>query len=116
VAAPTDIVHQRGRNTLTVTWDDGTVSDYPVAYLRGWCPCAGCQGHGTTVRFQKTVTVTATAMVEVGAYALAIRFSDGHDTGIYTWDWLRRIAPDGGGLKDGVFDGTRFVSDTDADA
>ena len=31
---------------LRVLWDDDTLNDYPFAYLRGWCPCAVCQGHG----------------------------------------------------------------------
>jgi DUF971 family protein len=109
---PVDIAHSRQRNLLSITWDDEVISELPVPYLRGWCPCAGCQGHGLEVRFQAPPDdVTATGLFEMGAYALGIRFSDGHDTGIFTWDWLRRISPESppAGLKRGVFVGSEFT-------
>ena len=109
---PVDIAHAPAENTLTVTWDDGLSDALPVPYLRAWCPCAGCQGHSGAVRKQTVEeSIGAVEIHEMGAYAIAIRFSDGHDTGIYTWDWLRRIGPHGppGGYKAGGFVGGKFV-------
>jgi DUF971 family protein len=107
-----DIAHAPADNVLTITWEDGLVEPLPVPYLRAWCPCAGCQGHSTTVRRQPVVdSITIEGIFEMGAYAIAIRFSDGHDTGIFTWEWLRRIGPHGPpeGYKDGTFVGGKFV-------
>lgn len=94
MARPSDVAHSPAANALTITWaDDGFVSTYPVPYLRGWCPCAGCQGHSTTVAHRPAPdSVKIDALWEVGAYALGVRFSDGHDDGIYSWAWLRSIA------------------------
>ena len=109
VPQPVDVALSRSQGVLSVEWEDGVVSRLPVAYLRGWCPCAACQGHGTVVEFHAADPgVGIEMMAEAGAYALHLRFSDGHDSGIYTWTWLRRIAPESPpeGLKQG-----RFVSD-----
>lgn len=109
---PTDIEHARRRDVLSITWDDGVVSELPGAYLRGWCPCAQCQGHGIEVHFRKPEgSVTVVQVFEMGAYALGIRFSDGHDMGIYSWPWLRRIAAESPpvGPKYGYFRGDTYV-------
>jgi DUF971 family protein len=105
VGRPVEIVHDKKRNQLTISWDDQSVSELPVPYLRSWCPCAGCQGHGGVVRCRPVGGMTAEEVYEMGAYAICVRFSDGHDTGIYTWEWLRRIAPGSPpqGLKRGVY-------------
>jgi DUF971 family protein len=112
VALPTDIEHSVGGNTLRITWDDGIVSTLPIPYLRAWCPCAACQGHGVEVRFQENVgdDVRASELHEIGAYALGIRFSDGHDSGLFSWTWLRQICPTSEplGLKRGSFTAGRF--------
>jgi DUF971 family protein len=116
MATPTDVLHEKRRNVLRIAWDDGAHCDYPIPYLRGWCPCAGCQGHGGVIRFREAHDVRADAIAEVGSYALSFRFSDGHDTGIYTWTWLRRLAPDmtPEGLKQGYFSDNRFHPPIDA--
>lgn len=101
-------MHERGNNALVITWDDGLVSRLPIPYLRGWCPCAGCQGHGNVVSYRPAGDdVVATGIFEMGAYAIAIRFSDGHDAGIFSWSWLRQIAPD---RDSGALKGGRFVA------
>ncbi|MEM9452939.1 MAG: DUF971 domain-containing protein [Myxococcota bacterium] len=109
---PVDVALSRSQALLTIEWDDGTTSRLPIAYLRGWCPCAGCQGHGTVVAFHEPADpkIGIELMAEAGSYALHLRFSDGHDTGIYTWTWLRQIAPESPpeGLKKGRFVGGRF--------
>lgn len=104
--APVDIAYSPTDNTLAITWDDGARSLLPIAYLRSWCPCAQCQGHGDVVRRLDTPdTITALEIHEMGAYAIAIRFSDGHDAGIFSWQWLRALAPESApvGLKQGAY-------------
>src|SRR5262249_37405189 len=81
-----------GRN-LRITWSDGHVSDYPFAYLRGWCPCAGCQGHGNERRFVHAPDTQLAHIGVVGKYALSLAWGDGHDTGIYSYRYLRELCP-----------------------
>jgi DUF971 family protein len=114
VPEPVDVVHSRSQRTLTITWQDGVISTLPISYLRAWCPCAGCQGHGVEVRFHEApADLGIDLMTESGAYALHIRFTDGHDSGIYTWTWLRMIAPETApeGLKRGMYRGGHFLLD-----
>ena len=81
---------------LRLTWSDGHVAEYLYDYLRGWCPCAGCQGHTGKIRYQPPAQpVTATTIKPVGNYAISIGWSDGHGTGIYRYDFLREICPCG---------------------
>lgn len=82
---------------LRLTWSDGHVAEYDYGYLRGWCPCAGCQGHsGLKIRYQPPAKpVTAESIKPVGNYAISIAWSDGHGTGIYRFDFLREICPCG---------------------
>ncbi len=95
-----DLVRDRG---LTVHWPDGMQSFYPIAYLRRMSPSAEAR----TLREQlakNPLTVlpntddgkplTAMTAELVGNYAVRIRFSDGHNTGLYSWDYLRQIDPD----------------------
>src|SRR4051812_32953019 len=78
---------------LRLPWSDGHSAEYPYVSLRGWCPCAGCQGHSTLkIRFQPPAKpVDAQSIQPVGNYAISIAFSDGHGTGIYRYDFLREI-------------------------
>lgn len=93
MTAPVDIAHHVREAALEIAWDDGRTTRLTAAALRGWCPCATCQGHQPGLRFiEPPVGVTIAELHEIGAYALGIRFSDGHDSGIYSWAHLRRIA------------------------
>lgn len=81
---------------LTLAWDDGHLSPFPAEYLRGFCPCAGCQGHGRSrweLVYQPTPGVTFEEMAPVGSYAVGFVFSDSHATGIYSFDLLRSLCP-----------------------
>lgn len=114
MARPADVVLDTAANTLTITWTDGRASAYPVAYLRAWCPCAGCQGHSDTIVHRPAAAGSEVAiadMWEVGAYAVGFRFSDGHDDGIYTWKWLKAISHESKpeGPKTGRFVGGRYL-------
>jgi len=92
---------------LHITWDDGHVSPFTLAYIRGWCPCAACQGHfSDTVKYQEVPPARLVNAVPVGNYGMQLSWSDGHDTGIYAHDELRRMCtcatcdPDGAKLKE----------------
>ena len=80
---------------LRLTWSDGHVAEYDYSYLRGWCPCAGCQGHSfMKIRYLPPASpVTVESIKAVGNYAISLAFSDGHGTGIYRFDFLREICP-----------------------
>jgi DUF971 family protein len=80
---------------LRLTWSDGHSAEYGYDYLRGWCPCAGCQGHTfLKIRYQPPASpVTVESIKPVGNYAISLAFSDGHGTGIYRFDFLREICP-----------------------
>ncbi len=108
---PVDVALSRSKGVLSIEWEDGVVSVLPIPYLRGWCPCAACQGHGVVVAFHDADPhVGIEGMAEAGAYALHLRFGDGHDSGIFTWAWLRQIAPESPplGYKRGRFVDGRF--------
>jgi len=77
---------------VRMTWDDGHESLFPLRYIRGWCPCAGCQGHAGANTFVANEGPKVTGIDEVGAYALNIRFG-AHNTGIFTFELLRRLCP-----------------------
>ncbi|MEO6569937.1 MAG: DUF971 domain-containing protein [Ilumatobacteraceae bacterium] len=76
---------------LRVTYDDGVLAVFPVASLRSSCPCAGCRGKREQgVDPAPTPNITAVDAELHGSWGMTIRWSDGHDTGIYAWEHLRR--------------------------
>ncbi len=92
-AFPTEIHHVKSRGVVRITWDDGHVGEYEERYLRGFCPCAMCQGHGAQRRFIEVPGATLLGIRGVGNYAVELRWEDGHSTGIYTFDYLRALCP-----------------------
>ena len=77
-----------------MTWSDGHVAEMPYDYVRGWCPCAACQGHGGPIEHHPPRRpVDAVAIEPVGNYAISIAWSDRHATGIYRFDFLRDVCP-----------------------
>lgn len=90
---PTEIRIRRATRTLEVDFADGVRAVLPAEYLRVESPSAEVQGHHPSER--KTVPgkrgVAIAAVEPIGHYAVRIRFSDGHDTGIYTWVYLREL-------------------------
>jgi len=87
---PTDIVlHQQSR-ILEVAFDNGARYRFPFEFLRVFSPSAEVRGHGPgqeTLQSGKR-NVILTAVEPVGHYALKLVFSDGHDSGLYSWDYL----------------------------
>lgn len=94
---PQQIAVKDAERTVTITWGDGHISRFPNWYLRGFCPCAVCQGHGNAITFQaeraEGVGPDLKTIDEVGHYAINLTWSDGHKTGIYTLDALRNMCP-----------------------
>ncbi len=88
--APQDLtVHGQSR-VLEVGFSDGARFRIPFELMRVYSPSAEVQGHGPGQETLQTGKrdVTLEALEQVGNYAVQPRFSDGHDTGIYTWDYL----------------------------
>lgn len=99
---PTDVkVRVSTGEGVDIAWADGHRSHYEFAYLRDHCPCAVCEDE----RGRRPATpdpaalplykprVTARGASAVGHYALQFDFSDGHATGIYSFDMLRDLCP-----------------------
>jgi DUF971 family protein len=90
---------------INIDWKDAHHSTYDLVYLRDHCPCAACSGtHGTPPRpkstdqpanpFQMYTRKLKMDEVEsIGNYAIRIKWSDGHATGIYSFEHLRKICP-----------------------
>jgi DUF971 family protein len=93
---PTELRVDRERQNLTVSFDTGERFVLRAEYLRVESPSAEVQGHGPSQR--QTVAgkrkVKIEAVEPVGNYAARIRFDDGHDTGLYSWDYLHELGRD----------------------
>lgn len=87
---PTDIVLHRASRVLEVTFDNGERFELPAEYLRVESPSAEVQGHGpghkVLVAGKREVAIEA--IEPIGHYAVLLRFSDGHASGIYSWQTL----------------------------
>jgi DUF971 family protein len=93
---PTEIRVRRATQCLEVDFDDGTQVSLPAELLRVESPSAAVQGH--TPDQKQTVPgkrgVNIAAVEPIGHYAVRIKFSDGHDTGIYSWTLLHQMGRD----------------------
>jgi len=90
---PTDIIVHRDRKTLEVAFDDGSRFELPFELLRVYSPSAEVRGHGPGQETLQTGkrNVDITAVEAVGNYAIKPVFSDGYDSGIYSWDLLHDL-------------------------
>ncbi|PYK80680.1 MAG: hypothetical protein DME38_02540 [Verrucomicrobia bacterium] len=93
---PTNI--QQIGNELAIQWNDNTESYLPLEVLRRACPCAACGGEpdvlGNIIRPTVTYREESFQLNRfdlVGGYALQFRWADGHSTGIYSFDYLRKL-------------------------
>jgi DUF971 family protein len=103
VVIPKAINLYRAEGTLEIAWSDGVTCKYPLSNLREACPCVECRGgHANmgrdhdpdnilTLKPKRSYAVSRIDMV--GNYALQPTWDDGHHTGIYSWDYLRRLCP-----------------------
>ncbi len=84
-----------GLATLDIEWNDGKKSSYPVRPLRFECPCAACVNELTGEKMLKIESIPQNILIKgiypVGRYALQIVWSDGHSTGLYGYDYLRKL-------------------------
>jgi DUF971 family protein len=101
-------IHVSSGAGVDITWSDGHASHYDFPYLRDQCPCAPCNEERDKKRAFATAgpasasaavlpmfkpKASAKAATSVGNYAIQITFTDGHATGIYSYDHLRSICP-----------------------
>ena len=93
---PAEIRKKKGEG-ISIRWQDGHTSTYGARHLRGLCPCAQCVSETTGQRMVSEEHIGPDVAIEaartVGNYALHFTFTDGHTTGIYSFDYLRRICP-----------------------
>jgi DUF971 family protein len=90
---PTELKLDKDKRVLTVAFDDGQSFALPAELLRVLSPSAEVQGHSpeqrVTVAGKRNVGIAR--LEPVGNYAVRIVFSDGHDTGLYVWEYLREL-------------------------
>jgi DUF971 family protein len=91
--APTELRLHRKSRVLDVRWPDGARHELPCEYLRVYSPSAEVRGHssGEPMLVGGKREVDIAAIEPVGRYAVRLRFSDGHDTGLYSWNVLREL-------------------------
>lgn len=91
------VIRRSDPTRVEIEWSDGHRTIYTARDLRGLCPCAQCVNEITGRRMNDPVAVpsdlTQADLALVGNYAVAMRFSDGHHTGIYTFQYLRENDP-----------------------
>ena len=91
--APINIVLHTGSRVLEVEFDDGARFKLPFEFLRVYSPSAEVRGHGPGQEVLQTgkKDVDILSLEPVGSYAVQPHFSDGHATGIYSWDYLYEL-------------------------
>jgi DUF971 family protein len=93
---PSEIAPVENR-AVRILWQDGHESIYPYVYLRENCGCAECihewTGEKLITKDRIPPDIRPVSVTAVGNYAVSIRFSDGHGTGVYSFDLLKRICP-----------------------
>lgn len=94
---PTELKVSKDRRTFTVTFSDGFSAAIPAETMRVLSPSAEVQGHGpgqkVTVPGKREIGIRA--VVATGNYAVRVAFDDGHDSGIFTWTYLRELGERG---------------------
>jgi DUF971 family protein len=92
----------KDKNKLYFKWDNDNESYIALKYLRDECPCASCKGETVLLRTYipaKPANVSPEMYIiksiqQVGGYAIQIVWGDGHNTGIYAWDYLKQLSED----------------------
>ena len=90
---PTEITLHQQSKTLEVAFDDGARYQLPFEFLRVLSPSAEVRGHGPGQEVLQVGKrdVLVTAVEPMGSYAVQLTFDDGHDTGLYTWEYLYEL-------------------------
>jgi DUF971 family protein len=96
-STPVEFRKRPGGSRLAISWADGHTGEYASVYLRGHCPCAHCVDELTGQRkvgpLQIVPDVQLVKIVPVGNYAVQLTWSDGHGTGLYSFEYLRSLCP-----------------------
>jgi DUF971 family protein len=96
MTTPTEIRLKKEPCLLEITFDDGSIFEYTFEYLRVHSPSAEVRGHGPgqeTLQHGKE-GVAIVNIEPVGHYAVRLVFDDGHDTGLYSWEYLYELGQD----------------------
>jgi len=95
---PVQIIEESD-NAISIKWSDDTETKYTAAELRRSCPCATCVNEWTGDKILDAASIPDVLAINstsiVGRYALNFHFSDRHDTGIYSFKYLRELTADG---------------------
>jgi DUF971 family protein len=93
---PKEIRRKKDGAGMKLIWPDGHIGDFSAAFLRRHCRCAACQHELTGERLLDPKNVPDDLTIEraeiMGQYALSFQYSDGHSTGIYSFEWLRTLS------------------------
>jgi DUF971 family protein len=92
------------KENLIIKWDDETESQITLKYLRDECPCANCKGETVLLKtYRPPRPQTSNPLMykiknieTVGGYAIQVSWKDGHNTGIYSWEYLKKLDKDQG--------------------
>ena len=88
---PTAVNLHKTSNTLGLTYGPDEVYQLPAELLRTHSPSAEVQGHGKPILQFGKLNVRLTKVEPAGQYALKLTFDDGHDSGLFTWDYLYEL-------------------------
>lgn len=88
---PTDINLHKASKTLTLTYASGEEFTLPAEFLRVHSPSAEVQGHGKPILQFGKLNVGLSKLEPAGNYALKLTFDDGHDSGLFTWEYLYEL-------------------------
>jgi DUF971 family protein len=95
-AEPPEAIDLAADHGIQLLWPGGRQVTIPAQHLRDQCPCADCVEEGTGRKLLDPATIPSDIRPErieaVGNYAIQVFWSDGHSTGIYTWQTLRRVS------------------------
>jgi DUF971 family protein len=105
VSRPKRIAVSHSDEMLTIEWQDGLSSKYPISGLRAACPCAECragkenQNIPSPLEMQELPVINPAStdlerVEQVGNYGIQLHWKDGHSYGIYTWEYLRNLCPE----------------------
>ncbi len=102
-ARPKAITLNKTDGYLEITWNDDALCQYPLSHLREACPCVECRGGhqymgaqydpDDLLKLTPKRSYAMTDLARVGNYALQPVWDDGHQTGIYTWEYLKHLCP-----------------------
>jgi DUF971 family protein len=88
---PTDIKLHKASKTLSLKYASGEEFHLPAEFLRVHSPSAEVQGHGKPILQFGKIGVGLTKVEQAGQYALKLTFDDGHDSGLFTWEYLYQL-------------------------